>query len=97
MKHIVMWRLKNPVTAKTDAHQIKLTLDALPGLIPQIVHFEVGINQAQDQAACDLVLISEFKSRDELIAYQQHAAHREAVKLIRSLAQERFVVDYDNE
>jgi len=97
MKHIVMWRLKNPVTAKNDAHQIKLALDALPGLIPQIVHFEVGINQTQDQAACDLVLVSAFKSRDELMAYQQHSAHREVVKLIRSLSEEKFVVDYDNE
>ncbi len=94
-KHIVMWRLKNPVTRLDDAHQIKLNLEELPGLIPQIIHFEVGINKIRDAAACDVVLVAEFKSQQDLISYQQHLAHKKVVKLIRSLSEFKHVVDYE--
>ena len=58
-----MWHLKNPVTRLDDAHQIKLNLQELPGLIHQIIHFEVGINKIRDAAVCDVVLLAQFKSQ----------------------------------
>lgn len=90
LKHIVMWRLKDP----SDAPELKAILEALPAAIEEITSFQVGINTAQGDAACDVVLVSAFADEAALDRYRVHPQHQEVVTYLGERAAERYVVDY---
>jgi hypothetical protein len=98
IKHIVMWRMKNDVEGQEKQEQassMKAHLESLPQAVPQIRHFEIGLNVNQSERAMDIVLYSEFDSREDLNTYSAHPAHQEAVVFIRSITSEVRVVDYE--
>ena len=87
IKHIVLWRLKNDVEEQVKEKQLlsmKERLESLPQAIPQIRHFEIGLNVKPSERAMDIVLYSEFDSREDLNTYSAHPAHQEAVVFLRS-------------
>lgn len=97
IKHIVMWRIAaNADGGKSaNAQEVKRRLEALQGRIPGLLHIEVGINFVEDEQAADVVLISEFTSREALEAYQTHPAHNEAAEFVKTVRSERRVVDFE--
>jgi hypothetical protein len=98
IKHIVMWRMDNELEEqdKMDrACSMKSRLESLPHAIPQIRHFEIGLNVNPSERAMDIVLYSEFDTREDLSTYSAHPAHQEAVVFIRSITSEVRVVDYE--
>jgi Stress responsive A/B Barrel Domain len=95
IRHIVLWKMKESVTKKKEMHQIKSLLEALKEEVPEIVELEVGIDITHDDASADIVLITLFKNREDLIQYQQHPEHVEVVKVLRVLTTEKRVVDYE--
>ncbi|UCH11692.1 MAG: Dabb family protein [Fidelibacterota bacterium] len=68
---------------------------SLPQAIPQIRHFEIGFNVNPSERAMDIVLCSEFDSREDLNTYSAHPAHQEVVAFIRSITSEARVMDYE--
>ena len=48
---------------------------ALPAVIPEVRHLEIGLDELHDSRSWDLVLIMRFESVQALRAYQSHAAH----------------------
>lgn len=100
IKHIVMWRLKDSAHGNdkaTNARLIKQKLEALGGLIPGLVRIEVGIDYAQSDTSSDVVLYSEFESREALDAYQQHPEHKALLPFVAEARSERRGVDYETE
>lgn len=98
VKHIVMWTLKDTAEGRSreeNARLMKERLEALPARISTIRFFEVGLNYNTTQDAFDIVLYSEFDSREDLETYQVHPAHIEARDVIRSVRKEHVVVDYE--
>jgi hypothetical protein len=99
VKHIVMWRFKDGAEGKSKAENIaivKAELDALKGVIPQITDdFEVGINFTKADTAYDAVLVSSFKSREDLLAYREDPRHKKAAAYNKKVRSERVVVDYE--
>ncbi len=65
LKHIVMWRLQS----QPHAAQLKALLEALPMTIAEIESFEVGVNFAEGDAVCDVVLVSAFADLEALARY----------------------------
>lgn len=97
IRHIVFFRLVNdlPDEARQELlHKVKLKLEELPGLIPEIRSFEVGINIVSGPGAADLSLMSEFNDTDDLRSYQDHPAHRAFVSWNRDKCPKFSVVDY---
>lgn len=102
--HVVMWKLKDEFNAQEKfdkAVEIKVTLERLKGIIPDIIDIEVGIDGAiGSQCACrknnnyDLCLVSSFESADALSAYAEHPEHIKAVELVKSSVQSRTAVDF---
>ena len=90
LKHIVMWKLKT----KADAEQVKRILEALNGKIPTLKYLEVGINLTHSDASADVVLYSEFDDKAGLQAYQEHPEHQAVLPFMKSVVNERIVVDY---
>ncbi len=98
IKHIVTWKLKDEaegLTRAENAQRIKTDLEALAGKIPEIKTIEVGINFNDSEAAHDVVLYSEFESRESLNRYQKHPEHVKVAGLIGAVRSERVVVDYE--
>ena len=94
IRHIVMWKMADTADKNEKAAAIKENLEALKGKIDEIVNIQVGINFNNTEAASDVVLVSEFKTRDDLAAYIQHPAHKAVgTAYVRPNVIERRVVD----
>jgi hypothetical protein len=97
IKHIVMFKLKEWAEDSDKAANIealKAKLEALPGQIEEIKFFEVGINFIEASVAYDLVLVSEFESKEALYIYQKHPEHLKVADFVGKVALSRIVVDY---
>jgi hypothetical protein len=97
LKHVVMWKLNafaEGANKARNAKRIKIELEALKNTIPQIFHLEVGINVLESEAAFDVVLLSVFKTRQDLELYQNHPNHRAVAEFVKLVSENRIVVDY---
>jgi len=94
IKHIVMWNLKDENKEK-NALEIKTRLEALKEVIPQIGSIEVGRNFNDSDVAFDLVLYTEFKTKEDLEIYQNHPAHKAVAKFVAEVRTARVVGDYE--
>ena len=98
IKHIVLWKLKPEAEgsrAEQNALKVKQLLEDLQGKIPGLLHIEVGIDFLRSGDSSDIVLYSEFESREALEAYHHHPAHEAVKGFIGAVRSERRVVDYE--
>lgn len=92
-----MWRLKDTAHGnpkETNAHLIKERLEALNGQIPGLLKLEVGFDFSKSDMSADLVLYSEFESKEALQGYQDHPLHKAVQAFVRDARTERRVADY---
>ncbi len=97
IKHIVMFKLKDSAEGGSKAENIqrlKLKLEALEEIIDEIKFFEVGINIGNSNSTYDLVLFSEFDTKEDLYSYQKHPEHLKVVDFVGKACENRVVVDY---
>ena len=97
IKHVVMWKIRDELDGKTKeeiCREIKALLESLPGKIPLIRRFEVGINAIPSDASDDLILVSEFDSPEDLKAYAVHPEHVKVAEVIGKAKLTRNAVDY---
>jgi len=100
IKHIVVWKLKDHAEGKTkheNALQLKTELESLNGIIPGLIHLEVGINVTASDSGddSDVILYSEFENMEALNNYYPHPAHVKIVPFAQSIRTERRVIDYE--
>ncbi len=92
--HIVMFKFKDE-NKDENLLVVKSKLEELASKIPTLNSMEVGINFADEARAFDISLYSTFNTKDDLKAYAIHPEHLKVVELIKSVAQESKVVDYE--
>jgi len=92
--HIVMFKFKDE-NKDENLLVVKGKLEELVSKIPTLNSMEVGINFAQEDRAFDISLYSTFSTKDDLRAYAIHPEHLKVVELIKSVAKESKVVDYE--
>ncbi len=88
IKHIVAWRLKDSACGNdktANARLLRDKLEALRGRIPGLLRLEVGLDFSATETSSDIVLITEFASREDLAAYQAHPAHQAVGVFIREV------------
>jgi hypothetical protein len=98
VKHIVTWRLKDAAGGNdkaTNARLIREKLEALRGQIPGLLRLEVGLDFSATETSADIVLVTEFASREDLAAYQVHPAHKAVGVFVREVVSERRFIDYE--
>ena len=98
LKHIVMWEIR-------DSHEgadkdeimdrIKEELEGLKNFIPEIKTMEVGRNSNELPTSFDIVLYSEFESKEDLEIYREHPEHVRVAQFIRQVMTDAVVVDYE--
>ncbi|MDA3884286.1 MAG: Dabb family protein [Candidatus Delongbacteria bacterium] len=98
IKHIVMWSMKkdSDLALKIgNAMEVKKRLESLKSNIFEIKKFEVGINFSNASSAYDIVLYSEFDSREGLDHYIRHPKHLLVREYIDNVTEEHHVIDYE--
>ncbi len=98
IKHIVVWRLKESAhgnSKTTNVRLIKEKLESLNGKIPGMIKIEVGIDYSATESSSDVVLYSEFVSRQALVEYKSHPEHKAVMPFILDAWSERRLVDYE--
>ena len=93
VKHIVVWKLKEE-NKEENALKIKEALEALNGQIPGLLHLEVGFDFSKQESSSDIVLYSEFDSKEHLDAYVIHPKHVAVGPIVRGATCERRMIDY---
>lgn len=98
-KHIVMWTLKDTAAGRSRAENaalIKERFEELANMIDGLRHLEVGLDTLRTPASADVVLYTEFDSREAYEAYDRHPAHKALSAFITDLRDDRRVVDYES-
>ena len=96
IRHIVAWRLKDSALGNdkaANARQMKEKLEALRGRIPGLLRLDVGLDFSATENSSDVVLVSDFESREALAAYQEHPAHKAVGLFVRAVVCERRLID----
>lgn len=99
IKHVVLWKLKENALDSSrakNAAELKRRLEELGSTIPEIEHLEVGLNERDADAACDVALFSVFQTQQDFEAYRNHPAHRAVLEFLSAVVSERYVVDYED-
>lgn len=97
IKHIVMWNVRGE-DAEAHARNVALLkseFESLRGRVPGLLHLEVGVDESRIDYACDVVLYTEFESREALAAYAQHPEHLRVRRTLGDLRSARHQVDYE--
>lgn len=91
IRHIVMWKFRPGTEAEQE--EFMNGLRALQGVVPQLVSSEVARNVAPGNY--DAVLVSEFRSLEDLDAYKNDPRHKAVSALCKSIREDRVAVDYE--
>lgn len=97
VKHIVLFKLKDEVSAEKKAavmHQFKEAIEALPAKISVIRKIEVGLNMSPGET-WNIALYSEFDSLEDVKYYATHPDHVAAGKILAETKESRACVDYE--
>ena len=97
IKHIVMWKVKGstPEEKREGVRRIQAAFDGVVGVIPGLLALEVGADVSRIEYACDVVLYSEFESRQALDSYATHPEHLRIKRDLADVRIARHQVDYD--
>lgn len=97
VRHIVLWNFVEGLSDEERAEagaKMKALLEPIKELVPGAVDIQVVCNQMASSNR-DVALISTFETAEALATYQNHPAHVEAGKYVRSVTCNRACMDYD--
>ena len=97
IKHIVMWKVRGDDDAARAANlaRLKCEFESLRGRIPGLLHLEVGVDDSRIDYACDVLLYTEFASRQALADYAEHPEHLRVRRALGDMRIARHQVDYE--
>jgi hypothetical protein len=93
LTHIVCWKYKSDTTEEAkQAHVAKL--NALPGVIPDILSFTVGRDILGLDRSFDTGLVATYPDRAALDVYTAHPQHVEVAMFGKEIAEKVVSVDF---
>lgn len=97
LRHVVTLKLASEDAAVRDAQaaEIARRLNALQGVVPQLLSMSAGANVLYPEANWDVTLIADVESVEALEQYQVHPAHEEVAGYIRTVVASRVAVDFE--
>lgn len=99
VKHIILWRLREDLSAEekeTVKRDIKAGLEGLAGCIPGLIYINVVIDGRLDSSNADIMLDSMFEDEAALRAYAVHPEHvAVADGKVRPYTIQRTCLDYE--
>lgn len=98
IKHVLLFRVKDGVDRRSKDESIaqaKILIEGMNGQIPGLIRVEVGRDYSAVTDSADMILYSEFESREALAAYAVHPAHKAVLPFIKSIISSRHLIDYE--
>ncbi|WP_096716484.1 Dabb family protein [Paraburkholderia acidicola] len=97
IRHIVMWQVRGETAQekRLSCERVRAGFEGLRGRIPGMRHLEIGIDSSAVDYACDVVLVSDFESREALDAYANHPEHLRVRQQLGDTRTARHQVDYE--
>ena len=99
VKHIILWRLREDLTAEEKARvkqDIKAGLEGLAGRIPGLLDIKVNVDGRLDSSNADVMLDSTLVDEAALRAYAEHPEHvAVADGKVRPYTSLRTCLDYE--
>ncbi len=92
VKHIVMYKLKEPTEANKQALRDKFL--SMKGKIDLLVDIQSGVDEIKSDRSFDVVLVCEFKSMEDLEKYRVHPVHLPVMAYVKSVVEKSHSVDY---
>lgn len=93
IKHIVMFKLKDPSAENIELAKSKLL--GMKGKIDILKNIEVGVDFMKSERSMDLILITDFDNLDDLKTYATHPIHLPVLEIIKGLCEYSKAVDYE--
>jgi hypothetical protein len=95
IRHVVMFRWADDVD-ETHVDSVSAGLDGLPGAIDVIRTFRHGRDVGINPGNFDYVVVADFDSTDDYVAYRDHPDHRAFIDaLLTGRVAERAAVQYE--
>lgn len=91
--HIVCWKYKEETTAEQRSEHIN-ALNALNGVIPELISLEAGADFMHLDRSFDTGMISYFADRNDLDAYTVHPEHQKVIAIGKEIAKQAISVDF---
>jgi hypothetical protein len=98
IKHIVAFKLKEIAEGKSKSENAAIIKEKLLSLknLPMLKKLEVELNSPKaDATNYEVVLITEFKTFDDLNAYQVHPDHKKVGEYIGKVRESRACIDFE--
>ncbi|WP_226531908.1 Dabb family protein [Microbacterium paraoxydans] len=97
IRHVVTWKLaaEDASVRREQAAEVARRLNALDGVVPQLLSISAGANVAYPEVNWDVTLVADFATVEAIDEYQVHPAHEEVAVYIRSVVASRVAVDFE--
>jgi hypothetical protein len=90
IRHIVLWRFLPGTEAQQEEFLTRLR--GLEGVLPQIVRLDARHTVG---GSCDAALVADFRSREDLAAYQNDPRHKAVSALCKAIRTDRISADLE--
>ena len=97
--HLVFFNMLPEAGGKSgqeNAQALVEMLKALPAHISEIQELSAGLDFNRSPAAYEVGLLTKFKSKEDLAAYQVHPEHQKVIEFVKQTTSARAVVDYES-
>ena len=91
VRHVIMWKFKED--EQEAMREFLAGLQALDGVIPEILRMEISIN-CREGNNYDACLIADFADFDALERYKNDPRHQAVSRLCKRIRTARGAVDY---
>lgn len=98
IKHIAMFKFKafeSEQEEKNYQERLVKAFDGLDKTIPEIKFLQIGFDQLKSDASYDFIVNVDIENLDALSVYAKHPDHMKAVEVIKEMAIDRKVIDYE--
>lgn|SRR5687768_18400025 len=94
-RHVVLFTwVEGTTTLQQD--EVAAKLRELPGVIPEIREYSVGLDAGVNPGSWDFAVVADFADRDAYLVYRDHPAHRAVIDTyIAPLVAERAALQYE--
>ncbi|MCR4963002.1 MAG: Dabb family protein [Firmicutes bacterium] len=97
LRHIVMWQFKDQAQGASKEENMSRAaemLQALQGIIPQILSMHIGRDVTGKAGSYDMALEIDFAGPEELAYYTDHPEHKKVSAFIGSVRDSRVSCDF---
>lgn len=95
IEHVVLFKIKAGITTEKLTAMTK-ALENLRNDIPQLAEMHAGINFSERNKGYGVMLISRFRTREDLEIYSAHPAHKRVIEeYIHPIRREVIVGDIE--